>query len=160
MVKTAYQEFITFNEPLIYYYLIDLNFFVYIFPWARRRSKINMEETLQDIEDIDFLILNQNELFKEEKNPSEELVISEEEIAALDASAMKQSNVEDLPKLIFIEEKSGNMRVIVHEGGSTETTKSDTKSGDLAINRCSFCGKCYKRELFYEKHGENCEINS
>ena len=43
-----------------------------------------MEETLEDIEDIDFLILNQNELFIEEKNPSEELVISEEEIAEIE----------------------------------------------------------------------------
>ena len=55
MTKTANQEFITFNEPLIYYYLID-----YIFPLAKRKSKINIEETLEDIEDIDILILNQN----------------------------------------------------------------------------------------------------
>ena len=118
-----------------------------------------MEETLEDIEDIDFLKLNQNELSIEEKNPSEELVISEEEIAALDTSAMKESNVEDLPKLTFIDEKTGNMRVVVHEGGSTERTKSDIKSGELPTYRCSFCGKCYKRELFYEKHVEYCEID-
>ena len=48
-----------------------------------------MDETLKDIEDIDFLILNQNELFIEEKNLTEELVVSEEEIAALDTSAVK-----------------------------------------------------------------------
>ena len=118
-----------------------------------------MEETLEYIEDIDFLILNENELFIEEKNASEELVISEEEIAALDTSAMKETNVEDLPKLIFIDAKSGNMRVVVHEGGSTERTKSDTKSGELPTYRCSFCGKCYKRELFYEKHVQYCEID-
>ena len=51
------------------------------------------------------------------------------------------------------------MRVVVHEGGRTETTKSDTKSGELATYRCSSCGKCYKRELFYEKHVEYCEID-
>ena len=118
-----------------------------------------MDETLEDIEDIDFLILNQNELFIEEKHPSEELVISKEEIAALDTSAMKETNVEDLPKLIFIDEKSRNMRVVVHEGASTEKTKSDTKSGELATYRYSFCGKCYKRELFYEKYVEYCEID-
>ena len=72
---------------------------------------------------------------------------------------MKETNVEDLPKLIFIHEKCGNMRVVVHEGGRTETTKSDTKSGELATYRCSSCGKCYKRELFYEKHVEYCEID-
>ena len=160
MIKTANQEFITFNEPLIYFYLIDVNFFVYVFPLAKRRSKLNMEETfLEDIEDIDFLILNQNELFIEEENPSEELVISEEEIAALDTSAMKETNVEDLPKLIFIDEKSGNMRVVVHGSGIAERTKSDTKSGELATYRCSLCGKCYKPELLYEKHVEYCEID-
>ena len=102
MIKTANQKFITFNEPLICYYLI-----AYIFPLAKRRSKINMKETLENIEDIDILILNQNEFFIEEKNLSEELVISEEEIAALDTSAMKQTNSEDLLKLIFIDEKMG-----------------------------------------------------
>ena len=106
-----------------------------------------------------FLIVNQNELFIEKENPSEELVTSEEKIAALDTSAIKETTVEDLPKLIFIDEKSRNMRVVLHEGGSTERTKSDTKSGELATYRCSLCGKCYKRELFYEKHAEYCEID-
>ena len=72
---------------------------------------------------------------------------------------MKETNVEDLRKLKFIDEKSGNMRVVVHESGSRETTKGDTKSGELATYRCSFCGKCYKRELFYKKHIEYCEID-
>ena len=126
---------------------------------AKRRSKINMEETLEDIEDIDFLILNQNELFTKEENLSEELVIFEEEVVALDTSAMKETNVEDLPKLIFIDEKSGNMRVAVYEGGSTEKARRDTMSGELAVYRCSLCGKCYKSELLYEKHVEYCEID-
>ena len=49
--------------------------------------------------------MNQNALFIEEKNCSEELVISEEEIAALYTSAMKDRNVEDLPRLMFIDKK-------------------------------------------------------
>ena len=61
IIKTANQEFITFNEPLIYFYLIDVSFFVYIFPLAKRRSKINMDETLEDIGDIDFLMLRSQE---------------------------------------------------------------------------------------------------
>ena len=72
---------------------------------------------------------------------------------------MKETNVEDLPKLIFVDEKSGNIRVVVHEDGDTGTSKSDTKSGELTTYRCSFCVKCYKRELFYEKHVEYCEID-
>ena len=82
-----------------------------------------------------------------------------EDIATLDISAMKETNIEGLPKLIFIDEKRANMRVVVHEGGSTERTKSDTKPVELATERCSFCGKCYKRELFYEKHVEYYEID-
>ena len=68
-IKTAYdkkrvnQESITLKEALIYFYLIDVSFFVYTFPLAKRRSKIRMEETLKDIENIGFLILYQNELF-------------------------------------------------------------------------------------------------
>ena len=46
--------------------------------------------------------LNQNELFIEEENPSEELVVSEEEIAALDTIAMRETNVEDLPKYLLM----------------------------------------------------------
>ena len=38
-------------------------------------------------------------------------------------------------------------------------TKSDTKSGEFPTYRCSFCGKCYKRELIYEKDVEYCEID-
>ena len=68
MIKTSNQEFITFNESLMYFYLIDVSYFVYIFLLAKRRSKINMDGTLEDDEDIDFLILYQNELFIEEKN--------------------------------------------------------------------------------------------
>ena len=87
------------------------------------------------------MILNQNALFIEEKSFSEELVITEEEIAALYTSAMKDRNVEDLPRLIFIHKK-GNMRVVVHDERITERTKSDIKSGELSSYRCSFCGKC------------------
>ena len=82
---------------------------------------------MEDIQDVDFLILN-HQLFIEERNPSEESVISEEEIAALDTTAMKETSVDDLRKLIYIDEKSENMRVAVHEGGSTEITKSNIKS--------------------------------
>ena len=99
-------------------------------PWhlSKHRSRISIEETLEDIQDIDFLILNQDQLFIEERNPSEELVISEEEIAALDTSTMKETSVDDIRKLIYIDEKSENMRVAVQEGGSTERTKSNIKS--------------------------------
>ena len=37
MIKTANQEFITLNEPLIYFHLIDVNFFVYTFPLLKLR---------------------------------------------------------------------------------------------------------------------------
>ena len=50
MIKTANQEFITFNESLMYFYLIDVSYFVYIFLLAKRRSKINMDGTLE----VDF----------------------------------------------------------------------------------------------------------
>lgn len=64
--KSQSEVFITFDKPLIYFYLIEVNFFVYTVPLAKRRSKISMEETSEDTGDIDFLILNQIELFIEE----------------------------------------------------------------------------------------------
>ena len=82
MIKTVNKECITFNEPRNYFYLINVLFLFIFFPSAKCRSKITMEEIF-DFEDIDFLILNQNELFIEEKNPPEGLVISKEEIAEI-----------------------------------------------------------------------------
>ena len=46
---------------------------------------------------------------------------------------MKENNVEDLPELIFIDEIGGNMRVDVHEGGSTESRKNNIKLVKLPI---------------------------
>ena len=53
MIKTTNQEFITFNEPLICFYLTDVNVFVYTSLLAKRSSKISMEEALEDIEDTE-----------------------------------------------------------------------------------------------------------
>ena len=128
-----------------------------------------MDETLEDVEDIDFLILNQNELFVEGKNPSEESVISEQGITALDTSSVKETNIEDLPKLIFIDAKSGNVRVVVYEGGSTERTKtilsqesylpidvhsvanvtSASYSSESMSNFVKEIGKCFLLDLFF-----------
>lgn len=80
--------------------------------------------------------MNQNWLFSEEKNISEELVISEEEVTDLDTSTIKENNVEDLCKIIFIDEKSWSMRVVFHEGGGMESRKSDIKSVELPTYRC------------------------
>ena len=39
-VKTGNQELVTFNEPLIYFYLIDVSFFVCtFFPWQNVDQK-------------------------------------------------------------------------------------------------------------------------
>ena len=68
---------------------------------------------------------------------------------------MEEASVEDLPKLIFVEWE--------YESSCSWTwnygIKSVINSGELATYRCSFCGKCYKRELFYKKHVEYCEID-
>lgn len=80
--------------------------------------------------------------------------MSEEEVTDLDTSTIKENNVEDLCKLIFIDEKSWSMRVVFHEGGGMESRKSDIKSVELPTYRCKFSGKCYKCMLFYQKHME------
>ena len=44
VIKTAKQEFITFNEPIIYSYLIDVNFFVYTFGFSEAFIKITSQK--------------------------------------------------------------------------------------------------------------------
>ena len=127
------------------------SFIVYTFPLAKRRSKINIEETFEDIENIDN-IGSKWIIYWREKPWREKLVIPEEEIAGL--GTIKETNVKDLSRIIFVDEKRGNMTAVVHEGGSTGNKKSDIILGELHTYRSLFCGKCYTHELFYKKHVE------
>lgn len=42
MMKAANQDFIIINEPVIYFYLVDVKFFVYNFPYSEIFIKITI----------------------------------------------------------------------------------------------------------------------
>ena len=67
MMKTANQEFITFNEPIIQSYLLDVNLFVFTFPtgkaylYQNNISKIKIEESqFKNIKSANSLTVNNN----------------------------------------------------------------------------------------------------
>ena len=43
-MKTANQEFVTFNEPIIYLYLMEVNLFVFTFPHGEAYIKITFQK--------------------------------------------------------------------------------------------------------------------
>ena len=44
MIKKANQEYVTFNKPVIYFYLIDASLFVYTFPCSKAYIKITSQK--------------------------------------------------------------------------------------------------------------------
>ena len=44
MIKKANQEYVTFNKPVIYFYLIDASLFDYTFPCSKAYSKITSQK--------------------------------------------------------------------------------------------------------------------
>ena len=65
-MKTANQKFITFNEPFIQSYLVDLNLFAFTFPHGEACIKITFQKyksrkvNLKILSRIDNLIANNN----------------------------------------------------------------------------------------------------
>ena len=57
MIKKSNQEFITLNEPIIYFYLIDVIFFVHTLPLSNVKYYLknkNGKSFVGRFEDIDF----------------------------------------------------------------------------------------------------------
>ena len=44
MIKKANQEYVTFNKPVIYFYLIDASLFVDTFPCSKAYIKITSQK--------------------------------------------------------------------------------------------------------------------
>ena len=61
-------------------------------------------------------------VFIEEDSPSEKVVIVEEELDGIDTDGT--GNLEDLPRLVFIDEESGNLKAAI-DGG--ELTRNNNK---------------------------------
>ena len=52
----------------------------------------------------------------------------------------------DLPKLIFIDGESGNLKVGVDGGKLTRNNNRKRKSEVLQTYRCPLCDKCYRQD--------------
>ena len=66
-------------------------------------------------------------------------------------------NLEDLPRLVLINEECGKPRVVVDGGELTRNISQKKKPGVLQACGCLLCDKCYRREYFLNKHLEYCE---
>ena len=105
-----------------------------------------MEETM--FEDNDYVLL----VFIEKGNPSEKVVILEEDLDDIDIDSI--ASLEDLPKLVFIDEKCRNLKVIVDDVKLTKKINKKKKTDFLQTCRYPLC---HKQNCFFYKHMEYCE---
>ena len=82
-------------------------------------------------------------------------MIVKEELEGIDVDDI--GNLEDLLKIVFIHEECGNLKVFVDGGELTGNINKKKKLGVLQAYRCSLCGKCYRRDYFYNTNVEYCE---
>ena len=80
----------------------------------------------------------------EKSNASEKNVIVEEELECIDIEDIV--NFEDSPRLVFIDEKCGNLIVV---SGEEEEARRFTTA-----YRCPLSGNCCRREYFFSNHVE------
>ena len=87
-------------------------------------------------------VFKENHVFiEEEKNPSDKVVMVEEELDATDIDVIE--NIVDLP--MFINEECGNLKVVVDDGELTRNNERKKNSEVLQTYRCLLCDKCYRR---------------
>ena len=92
---------------------------------------------------LSSFIFEENHVFiEEEDNPSDEAVIVQE---ALDGIYINDiGNLLDLLRLVFINEESGNLKIVVDGGEFTRNINRKKKSDVLQAYRCLPCDKCYR----------------
>ena len=98
-------------------------------------------------------VFEENHLFiEEEDNPSDNVFMVKEELDGTDIDGI--GNLVDLPRLMFIDEEWGNLKVVLDGGELTRNDKKRKSSQDLQANRCSLCDKCSGRD--WDKHDFLC----
>ena len=63
-------------------------------------------------------------------------------------------DLEDLLRLVLINEECGNPKVVTNGGELTRNISQKRKPDVLQAYRCPLCDKCYRREYFFNKHLE------
>ena len=70
---------------------------------------------------------------------------------------LTRRSLEDLLRIVFIHEESGNLKVFVGGGEFIRNINEKKKSGFLQTYRCPLCDKCFMGEYFCSKHMEYCK---
>ena len=86
----------------------------------------------------------ENHVFiEEEDNPSDKIVIAEEELDGIDINGIW--NLVDLPVLMSIEQECGNLKLVDEDGELSRNNNRKIKSEVLQAYRYPLCDKCYRR---------------
>ena len=70
-------------------------------------------------------IFKENRVFNEEDNPSQKVVLVEEELDDTDIDGIQ--NLEDLPRLVFVDEECGNLKIVDYGGELTRNIDQRNK---------------------------------
>ena len=92
---------------------------------------------------------------KEDK-PSEKIVIAAKELDDIDRDGI--GNLENLLILVLTNEECWNPKVVVDGGELARKTNQKKKPDVLQACRCPLGDKCYRREYFFNKHLEYCQL--
>ena len=91
----------------------------------------------------------------EKDNPSENIVLVEEELDVINKDDIV--NLKDLLRLVLINEECWNPKVVVDGGDLTRNINQKKKLDVLQAYRCPLYDKCNRREYFFNKHLEYCK---
>ena len=87
-----------------------------------------------------IIIFEENYVFIEEGNPQTKLIqLRKNKMELKDGIG----NLMDFPRLLFIDEECGNLKVVVDGGEFTRNDNRKGKSEVLQAYRCPLCDKCY-----------------
>ena len=117
------QENSSFNWPMI---LLDLLLRQFFWQSQRNKFEIKLRRYVRRHYFSSF-VLNHN--FIEEDNPSEKVVIVEEELNRVDIDDI--GNLENLPRFLFIDEECGNLKV-VNDSGELPRNINQKKKSDVS----------------------------
>ena len=111
------QETISFDWPIILFELLLLQFF-------DSANETNIYEIKSRILRSSF-IFKKNHGFIQEGNPSEKVVIVEEELNGLNIDDI--GNLKDSPRFVFIDEEFENL-IVVNDGGKVTRNINETRN--------------------------------
>ena len=88
-------------------------------------------------------------------NPSEKVAAVEKEVDGIDIDDI--GNLEDLLRIVFIDEEFVNLQVVNNGGELTRNINQKKRSDVLQTYRYPLCDKCCRREYFFNNHVKYCE---